>query len=81
MATSTGLSIWAAMLLSWATVCALVGLPISLGQPGWRACGQRKATVNNLTEDDKIMLCIVGAFGAAVLLLALVYNGFAVSLR
>ena len=37
--------------------------------------------MNNLTEDDKIMLCIVGAFGAAVVLLALVYNGFAVSLR
>ena len=44
------------MLRSWATVCALIGLPISLGQPGWRACAPTKATVNNLTEHDKIML-------------------------
>jgi aspartate aminotransferase-like enzyme len=45
------------------------------------ALARREATVNNLTEDDKIMLCIVGAFGAAVVLLAPVYNGSAVSLR
>jgi hypothetical protein len=30
--------------------------------------------VNNLTEHDKLMLCIVGAFGAAVMLIALVYS-------
>jgi hypothetical protein len=30
--------------------------------------------VNNLTHRDKTMLCIVGAFGAAVMVIALVYS-------
>jgi hypothetical protein len=45
-----------------------------LASPAGALAPQRKAPVNNLTEDDKIMLCIVGAFGAAVVLIDAVYT-------